>query len=94
MRPRPIRIDGDVAYVPLTKGFTASIDATDVPIVQGFSWSADVRKTTVYAVRRSRREKRVIGIHQAILPAEPGLTPDHIDGDGLNNRRSNIRAAT
>ena len=31
MKPRPIKIDGDVAYITLTQGYTAVIDAADVP---------------------------------------------------------------
>jgi hypothetical protein len=33
---KPIRIVGDVAYVPLTKGFQAVIDADDVPLVEAW----------------------------------------------------------
>lgn len=33
LRPRPIRIDGDVAYIPLTKGYEAIIDAAYVHLV-------------------------------------------------------------
>ena len=31
---RPIRIDGEVAYVPLTMGYEALIDAADVPLLE------------------------------------------------------------
>lgn len=34
-------------------------------------------------------------MHQIILPlADPTLTTDHLDRDGLNNQRGNLRAAT
>ena len=42
MKPRPIRIEGDVAYVPLTKGYEAIIDVEDVPLVEGRNWHAHV----------------------------------------------------
>lgn len=44
---RPIRIEGDVAYVPLTQGYTAIIDAGDVPLVEGRSWQADIKPRAI-----------------------------------------------
>lgn len=36
-----------------------------------------------------------IKMHQLLMPNPPkGLTPDHKDGDGLNNQRENLRWAT
>jgi hypothetical protein len=100
--PRPIRIEGDVAYIPLTKGYEAVIDAADVPLVSAWSWSADedtrpdgtVR--AVYARRhgRSGSKKYTVSLHRQILALGPGLEGEHRDGDGLNNRRSNLRVAT
>jgi hypothetical protein len=40
-----------VAYITLTKGYEAVIDAADVHIVAPWSWYAYVAKSTVYAVR-------------------------------------------
>jgi len=33
-------------------------------------------------------------MHRLLLDSLPGTFVDHADGDGLNNRRSNIRVAT
>ena len=33
-------------------------------------------------------------MHRLILDAPPGTTVDHIDGNGLNNRRDNLREAS
>lgn len=98
---RPIRVEGNIAYVTLTRGYEAVIDAADVPLVEGFNWAAlvafrrngDVR--SIYAVRRGRDsgQKKSVLMHRAILGCDSKET-DHIDGDGLNNRRSNLRPAT
>lgn len=85
---RPIRIEGDVAYVPLTKGYEAVIDAADVSLVAGINWSASVRGRTVYAYARHT------SLHRLIMKAPPGLCVDHCDGDGLNNQRDNLRLVT
>lgn len=93
---RPIRIEGNVAYVPLTRGHEAVIDAADVSIIGGFSWWAVEKGNTTYAVRQSgpRTHRVTTYMHMAILPVAEGHLVDHRDGNGLNNRRSNLRAAT
>jgi hypothetical protein len=100
---RPIRIDGDVAYVPLTKGYTAVIDADDVPLVAEWNWSAQVFKRqrdgsiyTVYAHRQQivGTKKGALYLHRVIAGTPADMHTDHIDGDGLNNRRSNLRVVT
>jgi len=90
---RPIRIVGDVAFVPLTRGLEAVIDAEDVPLVKGKHWQAKPgrRQThTTYAASGMSCLK----MHRLIMPAPEGFEVDHIDGDGLNNRKSNLRIAT
>jgi HNH endonuclease/AP2 domain len=94
---RPIRIAGDEAFITLTKGFIAVIDVADVPLVEGFNWTALVRPHAVYAYRRltvSGRSGPCVLLHRAILGIEDDRQGDHIDCDGLNNRRSNLRIAT
>lgn len=94
--PRPIRIEGDVAYVPLTKGYEAIIDVADVPLVDGVNWCAKENRGTVYACRNIRVGNKVVPVqmHRALLNAPEGVFVDHEDRNGLNNRRSsNLRLA-
>jgi hypothetical protein len=96
MKARPIRIEGDVAYIPLTKGFEAVIDADDVPLVEGYNWRAWVGRNAVYAIRAdySGQKQRTVYLHRVIIGEPGGMQVDHIDSDGLNNRRLNLRPAT
>ncbi len=96
MLKRPIRIDGDVAYVTLTKGYLAMIDTADTHFVAGWNWRALVDGNTVYAVRKdcSGPKQRSVKMHRIIMGNPEGLEIDHKDGDGLNNRRNNLREAT
>lgn len=47
---RPIRIEGDIAYIPLTRGYTAMVDAEDAHLVATQNWCANVQGDRVYAV--------------------------------------------
>ena len=100
---RPIRVKGNVAYVALTKGYEAIIDAIDVPLVAGRNWCSWVARRpdgtikTVYAVSRApigNGKRRTIYMHRLISAAPSALEVDHADGDGLNNVRNNLRTAT
>jgi hypothetical protein len=99
---RPIRIEGDVAYVPLTMGYEATIDAADVPLIEAFSWCADIDRRAdgtiknVYAkcnVGGGIRKRRIM-MHRLIFDGDGDKIIDHIDRNGLNNRKSNLRTAT
>ena len=93
---RQIRIEGQVAYVPLTRGYEAIIDAADVPSVDQWNWQATQQQHTIYAVRteRSGTSKRTVRMHRALMGDPIGFEVDHVDGNGLDNRRSNLRQAT
>lgn len=92
---RLIVVDGLVAYVPLTKGFRATIDAGDVPLVEGHNWTANLVAGKCYAGRTERGATRALVLmHRVIFGARRGVHVDHRDGDSLNNRRANLREAT
>ncbi|MFN7185461.1 MAG: hypothetical protein ACK5VE_03710 [Alphaproteobacteria bacterium] len=99
--PRPTRIEGDVAYVPLTRGYEAVIDAADAHLVSQWNWSALVCKrkdgsARVYAVRVGRIDgkQRMVLMHRFLAGTPSGYDTDHADGNSLHNFRSNLRPAT
>lgn len=81
----------DVAVIPLTKGQNAIIDVCDVPIVSQYSWYANPRhdKKGCYAVSTCG-----IRMHRLLMCASDDEIVDHVNGNGLDNRRSNIRKGT
>ncbi len=97
------RLAGDVASTPapcrvaLTQGHIALIDQQDSDLAS-VRWRADVRGERVYAVRQPGRHKMYL--HRLILERKLGREivggelADHINGDGLDCRRSNLRSAT
>ena len=90
---RPIRVEGNEAFIPLTRGEFTVIDASDLPLVGQFNWHLLSMAGKKYAVRNLPGRKTAY-MHRVIAPPMPGMVVDHIDGDGLNNRRGNLRQAT
>ena len=92
-----IRLDGDVAYVSLSKGLEAIVDAGDVPIVSGINWFASECRGKTYAIRNTSKtgdSQRAKSMHRLLLCPENSMQVDHINGNGLDNRRCNLRIAT
>ena len=92
-------MEGDLMKeIPLTRGMVAKVDDCDFDELNKFTWQCSLAKTTMYARRsyRDRGYKRqpVVYMHRQILKSGVGDVTDHIDGDGLNNTRENLRTGT
>jgi hypothetical protein len=81
--------------IPLTQGLVALVDDQDYELVTAAGkWRASVEGRRVYAKRDVRRPdgaRTSQRLHQLITGNE--LT-DHRNGDGLDNRRTNLRPAS
>lgn len=83
--------------IPLTQGFVAVVDEEDYENLTQFEWQTKRDRGTSYARRKtSRRDgrRKTVYMHRLILNAPPGVEVDHVNGDGLDNRRKNLRLAT
>lgn len=82
--------------IPLSGGLVAFVDEADAPLVQSRNWYALTRGQLSYALSAQPYSKTVpprspLMMHRLIMGAQKGEIVDHADGDGLNNRRSNLR---
>lgn len=75
--------------VPLTQGYVALIDEEDWPLVAGYKWHAIRVRRVVYA--QASAEGGAVYMHRVITGAAKGQEVDHINDDGIDNRRANLR---
>lgn len=84
---------GYVMDIPLTQGKVAYIDTEDYPRISKHKWSTLYRTGYPYAHRKENYI--LITIHREILNiTNPNIKIDHINRNGLDNRKCNLRIAT
>lgn len=91
---RPVRVEGNVAYVTLTRGYEAIIDADQAEFIGQWNWYAEVGPRNTYAVRTDNTEKRKVRMHSVLLSVPEGFQVDHRNVNSLDNRLSNLRVAS
>jgi hypothetical protein len=81
--------------IPLTQGKIALVDDDDFEELNKYKWCARVREHTSYAERKESKTRKIIRMHREVLKYIPdGMFTDHIDGNGLNNQKYNLRIVT
>ena len=93
----PVAAGKPTKRIPLTKGLFAVVDADDYDFLSRWKWYAVAGHRTSYAIRAQSLPggKQIkIFMHRLLLETPPGMVSDHIDCDGLNNTRGNLRVVT
>ncbi|GAB4486607.1 MAG: hypothetical protein OHK0019_00560 [Saprospiraceae bacterium] len=81
--------------IPLTQGLFAIVDDEDYEELMKYKWSADKGNSTYYAQRTIIAQRKNVRMHRQIIGVtNPKLDVDHKNGNGLDNRRENLRVCT
>lgn len=89
--------EGDVRCIVLTQGYTAIVDAEIYEWVSAVKWFADVKPRSVYAKTSFKIDgkQHSMRMHRLVLGIlDSSIDIDHINHNGLDNRRSNLRSFT
>jgi hypothetical protein len=85
--------------IPLSQGKVTLVDDEDFEELNRFKWCAHNNKNdnTFYSTRSSPDINgiwRNIRMHRIIMKCPDNMLVDHINGDGLDNRKENLRIVT
>lgn len=81
-----------IVKIPLAGGLVAICDHCDAKLISMHAWSVVTDNRVAYAQTNIRvnGKKRTVRMHRLVLPNAQCV--DHINHDGLDNRRCNLRA--
>lgn len=95
-KPSVQRTSFFMKLIPLSKGLFAKVDDEDYEWIMKHKWCATYAGNTYYA-KRSKTicgVKKSIFMHSEIIKPENGNVCDHVNRDGLDNQKNNLRQCT
>lgn len=78
--------------IKLTRGQETMVDDEDFEYLNQWKWFARKNLYVFYAVRH--KDDKAIFMHRVLMNTPKGMLTDHVDGNGLNNQKSNLRVCT
>lgn len=79
--------------IPLTQGKYAIVDDDDYEELKQYKWYAHKKSGKYYAARNIKQNDQFkkVFMHRVIMGVLPNIHIDHINGNGLDNRKCNLR---
>ena len=99
MKNEYILIDENTIEMTLTQGKKTCVNVSDMVLFNEIKWCAkkDPKNNKYYVYGKTPTvdgKRKNLKLHRIIMGIiDPNIGIDHIDGDTLNNRRSNLRVA-
>jgi len=94
---RRIRYGYSFCRIPLSQGKFAIVDPDDYFWLSTFKWYAAKGSLTYYAVHsifKKGSKRHQLKMHREVCKVADDMFVDHINGNGLDNRKANLRPAT
>lgn len=80
--------------IPVGKSGFALVDDEDYPLPSEYKWQRSSYGYAMAHIGRINGHQKSLIMARVIMNAPKGLLVDHIDGNILNNQKSNLRLAT
>lgn len=83
--------------IDLGRGFHAEVDPEDLFIIGSHSWTAMSLRSAEgerYYYAQTKINNKTVLMHRMIADPSKGKVVDHKNGNGLDNRRSNLRVCS
>ncbi len=85
-------------YVPLKNGQSFIVDDEDFEKVSEYSWhffgAGYIGRSKHLGYFNGKQKNKMLYLHRFLTDAPDGQEVDHINGDRLDNRKSNLRFST
>ena len=85
-------IQDGIGYIPLTQGQVALVTPADYPGLIRYKWCAIKSPHTFYALAKVNGHRTPM--HRFVMNPRSTMVVDHINHNGLDNRRTNLRICT
>mgnify|MGYP001400238116 CR=1 FL=1 len=86
-----------VREIKLTQGYVALVDDEDFENISKYVWCTSKWNNSIYAVTNicdQDGKRKTLKMHRLILNLKVGQECDHMDHNGINNQKSNLRHVT
>ncbi len=80
--------------IPLSKGTFALVDDEDFEELNKHKWFNNYGYAVRNVVIPNSKRRRLLPMHRVVAKTPNGLFTDHINGNGLDNQKNNLRFCT
>ena len=80
--------------IKLSNGMVTMVDDENYEHLNKFKWHSQKGRYTYYVIRHGNKENTTIRMHREIMNPQKKMEIDHIDHNGLNNQKYNLRICT